>query len=73
MLHARYPGYDEHKKLHFELIENLSVEQYKLLHAESQGQIEESIGFLREWFINHTSGVDRDFADYLKGREGSSN
>ena len=71
MLHAAYPEYEEHKKHHLDLLQRLSVEQYKLLNFKDEKEFEKAISFLREWFLHHTNEEDRKFA-YFLGRGGRS-
>lgn len=68
MLHSRYPGYEEHHRLHLELIDGLGIEMHNMLSHETQIERDESIIFLKNWFLNHTNGVDRQFTDYLHNR-----
>ena len=72
MLHAKYPGYEEHRKLHFELIEHLSVVQHHLLNEPTEAEAEETLSFLARWFLEHTIGVDREFTDFLLNRNGKN-
>ena len=65
MIRSRYPGIEEHKILHFELIDQLSARQ-SMLMIEPLGKGDEVIvTFLIEWFFHHTMTIDRLFADYL--------
>lgn len=65
MVHSKYPDYETHKKHHLDLIERLSVEQYKLLNAMHSDEAAKVIDFLIHWFLDHTAGEDRLFANYL--------
>jgi hemerythrin-like metal-binding protein len=69
MLHAGYPDYEEHRQCHFELLEQLGIEQYNLIHDPSETEVDRIITFLLEWFVDHTTGVDKEFATYLKERK----
>lgn len=68
MVHSDYPDYEEHKKHHIDLIQRLSVEQYKLLQEGSASKLEEITDFLMDWFLHHTRKEDKAFADYLHKR-----
>lgn len=71
MLHSGYPEYEAHKNLHFDLIQQLGVEQYKLTNPTHAEDAQAVIDFLLRWFIEHTTTEDRRFATYLlKQRNG---
>lgn len=59
MINSKYPKIQEHKDLHRKLIDELTSQQYKLLHLEKQADIDSTIEFLSSWLINHTAGADR--------------
>ncbi len=65
MFRAGYPLLEQHKKHHFELIEQLSNKGnlFRLNPTVEEGQ--KTINFLVNWFFDHTSKEDRLFADYL--------
>jgi len=65
MQHSAYPNYEVHKQHHFDLIQKLSVEQYKLTNPTSPEDTQAVIEFLTSWFLHHTTGEDKLFADYL--------
>lgn len=51
-----YPDLSEHKKLHMELIDNLSA---KILASPKMSNVSlELVDFLVKWFVNHTVFVD---------------
>jgi len=64
-----YPALQEHKQLHRELIDQLSIRQNMLMLKGSEKEIAEIIDFLVTWFLNHTTHEDRLFADYLHNRK----
>jgi len=65
MVKSRYPEYETHKNHHFDLIQRLGIEQYKLLNTTEKDNAAEVIDFLIRWFVEHTTKEDRLFADYL--------
>ena len=71
MLHSGYPKLEEHKQLHYDLIQSLGTEQYKLLTYYQKGdeRMFEIIKFLIEWFISHTNKEDREYAKFLKSTQ----
>jgi len=68
MQFSKYPEYENHRTHHMNLIQHLSIEQYKLLNTSEQEDAEEVINFLFSWFLQHTSVEDRLFAKYLQSQ-----
>lgn len=64
MARAGYPHLDEHRDHHFQLIEQLSAKQNRLMLNDSAEEAEAIIRFLMEWFVNHTTREDRRFVDF---------
>jgi len=64
-----YPKLQEHRELHRELIDQLSIRQNMLMLRASEKEADEIIDFLVNWFLSHTNHEDRLFADYLHGRK----
>ncbi len=64
MTKAGYPGLENHKKHHRELIDQLSSKGNRLVKFQSDKEAGEIIEFLLNWFIQHTMHEDRLFADY---------
>ena len=69
MLRAGFPGREEHRARHLELIDQLSVKvnYFKLSHSEEKAR--DLIDFLVQWFIGHTTNEDQRFADFLSSRD----
>lgn len=67
MLKANYPDLPEHKRHHFELINELSAKSNRIQQNTSVESINLFIRFLLDWFFHHTAKVDKKFADYLNG------
>jgi hemerythrin len=65
MLHSGYPDYEVHKNHHLDLIQQLGIKQYNLIDAETPEDAGAVIEFLVNWFMEHTMGEDKAFADYL--------
>jgi len=61
---AGYAALNEHKGHHDLLVDRLNV--HKLEFEEGRIRAEEIIDFLLLWFIKHTLGEDKKFADFLK-------
>jgi len=65
MIKANYPDYEMHKNHHLDLVQRLSIAEYKVLEEATPEEVESIINFLMEWFLNHTRQEDKAFADYL--------
>ena len=63
MYRSGYPQLAEHKKHHDGLIEQLNIQ--KLMFEQSKVEAESVLEFLRQWFLKHTLGEDREFSGYL--------
>ncbi|MET0071982.1 MAG: bacteriohemerythrin [Candidatus Thiodiazotropha sp.] len=63
MYRASFPGLKEHKKFHNQLIDGLN--RNKLLFEDGHIQAIHVVEFLEQWFLNHTVGEDRKFAEFL--------
>jgi len=65
MEQARYPGYEEQKTAHRELIGRLAEirEKYSAGSALSQ----EVMSFLKGWLVGHIQGMDKKYGPYLGG------
>lgn len=62
MMHARYPKFGEHKKIHDEFVGRVAVERSKL-----QAGFPLDVGivhFLRDWLIDHILKMDMDFGHF---------
>ncbi len=64
MMNSNYPGLEEHKKLHRELINSLNDKINYL--SISKMPHEELVSFLIEWFISHTLVVDKKFGLFVE-------
>jgi hemerythrin len=64
MAKAGYPQLEEHRKHHIDLISQLNSNEARLQLEKSDQRAEDIIEFLKTWFINHTTGEDRLFADF---------
>lgn len=69
MYKSGYPGWQSHKQLHLQLIDELSSKQSRLLLNGDRQAPAGIINFLSDWFIHHTTEEDRRFADYLHNRQ----
>jgi hemerythrin len=68
MLENNYPHYENHKKRHDQLLENVKKMMEKILNGKHRSLLNMVI-FLREWFVENIYGLDKDLGDYLNGRE----
>lgn len=68
MRRENYPRLAEHRKQHRDLIDQLSAKQNLLVIRDSAKEADALIGFLVDWFVNHTTCEDRLFADYLHAK-----
>lgn len=67
MEQMRYPDLENHRKDHYHLIEVLSNKMLGLeMDLYSAKEIED---FLVEWFVGHTSRVDKKIAQYQQSLE----
>ncbi len=64
MQKAGYPQLEIHREHHLDLIRQLNSREALLKLENSNQRADEIIGFLSEWFLQHTTGEDRLFADY---------
>jgi len=64
----RYPDYVNHIQAH----EKFKQTMQQLSSEYKQGEADitdELMGFLKEWLINHIQKIDRNLADFLKGKQ----
>jgi hemerythrin len=71
MFAAGYPDFIEHKNLHFELLDQLSSRTNRLAIQKSDTAGVDIIDFLIDWFLHHTSTIDRVFADWMRKEQGA--
>ncbi len=61
---AGYPKLAEHRQHHLDLISTLNSKEAMLQLQKSDESAEDIVEFLQNWFIKHTVGEDRLFADF---------
>jgi len=63
MLVNKYPGYEEHKLLHEELLKELvdNITTYKIKYIDVEGLIK----FSFNWFVNHTTIIDKKVVQHI--------
>jgi hemerythrin len=63
MLIHKYPGYEEHKILHEDLLKELidNITTYKIKYIDVEGLI----NFSLNWFIKHTTTIDKKIVEYI--------
>ena len=64
MAKAGYPDLQKHRRHHLDLISQLNSREAMLKQEKSDQRVEDVVDFLVDWFINHTIGEDRLFADF---------
>lgn len=70
MEQLHYPDLENHRKEHYQLVEVLSNKMLGLeMDLYSAKDIED---FLVEWFVGHTSKVDRKIVEYQQSLEAST-
>ena len=63
MMHrSRFPGLEEHKLLHLELLDRLSTKGNMFLVTNAAKDSEAIVHFLVDWFLHHTTSIDKTFA-----------
>ncbi|MDR0656887.1 MAG: bacteriohemerythrin [Treponema sp.] len=65
MLEKNYPHYENHKKRHDQLLENIKKMTEKIINGKQQMSLLNIVIFLREWFVENIYGLDKDLGDYL--------
>lgn len=68
MAAAAYPGLDDHRRLHRQLIDELSARVSLLRVRSGEAGTGELLRFLVQWFTAHTTHEDRRFADFVHGQ-----
>ncbi len=66
MLEHGYPGYEEHRSKHQELLHDL-LERVARLHQEPDSHTE-LIMFLFAWFAEHTAETDLELANFIRDK-----
>lgn len=68
MRNNHYPDYDNHKKLHEEMIASMTdcMEKYQ---SDPEHSIEEALAFLKNWLVNHIRGNDQDYVPYINNTD----
>ena len=60
-----YPYLNEHKRLHGVFINEVAKFKEEVKNKESSISVR-VIEFLRDWFIDHVTGVDKEYVQYFK-------
>lgn len=63
MREVGYPGIDKHIDAHKGLMKKI---QGTVQEVIATGDPLEALKFLREWWLEHINGVDREFCEYVK-------
>lgn len=62
-----YPGYDDHKREHEKLVQWVAPVQQAVRAGKRQVTVD-VMKVLKEWFINHTQGIDRKMGPFLNDK-----
>lgn len=65
MRNNHYPDYENHKKLHEEMIVKMNDCMSKY-HNDQDHTIDDALAFLKTWLVNHIKGNDREYIPYIK-------
>ena len=65
MTSVSYPGLGEHKAIHQEYVDKISVFYEKITSGKMILSIEVT-NFLKSWLIDHIKGVDQQYADFVE-------
>ena len=67
MIEQQYPDYEEHKKLHDDLLKELvdNITTFKIEYID----VEKLIEFSLNWFIAHTTTIDKKIIEYINSKE----
>ena len=68
MYKYEYPGMEYHKNLHLELLDKLSAKSNLIYAEDSEKHYCDIMTFLVDWFLGHTTTIDKDFANYIVDR-----
>ena len=63
MILYSYPRYDEQRKEHAKVIEQVQVKINALVHHPEE--IAELLSFLLNWFVGHTTYLDKDLGKFI--------
>lgn len=71
MAKANYPQLGEHRRHHLDLISELNSKEAMLQLDATDQRAADVIDFLVDWFLRHTTGEDRRFAEFYHRRQAS--
>lgn len=70
MMHCSgFPGLEEHKLLHLELLDRLSTTGNMFLVTNAEKDAEAIVAFLVDWFLHHTTSIDKIFANWKQTQD----
>ena len=67
MEQAGFPGLAEHRRLHHSIQAQVLAAAHRLQHGDGV-EMRPLLCFLRDWFIEHIEGVDRQYGPWLNER-----
>jgi hemerythrin-like metal-binding protein len=62
MVKLGYPGLEQHRQRHFELLDKLSLRM-------SSGPTEELLEFLTDWLVHHAAREDRLIGEFVRSQK----
>ena len=62
-----YPKLKQHTEEHNAIVKTLG-EVVARVNAGGERELEEAVGFVVDWLVNHIGKVDRDYAEFFKAR-----
>jgi hemerythrin len=65
MLEKKYPRYEEHKKRHDKLIEDIKKMMDKIVNEKQKMSLINMVIFLREWFVENIYIMDKQMGEYF--------
>lgn len=68
MRNNSYPDYENHKKLHEDMIAKMA-ECMKKYKNDPNHTIDDALNFLTDWLLKHIKGNDREYIPYLKNMD----
>ncbi len=66
MARVDYPRREEHRRLHEDLARK--TESTLTLSLAGEDEVEQTLKFLKEWWLGHILGEDRDFGRFFRER-----
>lgn len=65
MAQSKYPDYEEHRKKHAILLENVTKHAFTYSHDPSAKNAAALSDFLNTWLVTHILGVDKKYVPFV--------